>query len=201
MFRLSNKAERLAARYIPKDSEPIIVSDELTIYRYPITRAKGSNVCGVVVYWASAGRPTAHYTFRTLERANAYIDEWTDRLSLHRVEKLRKQSQKKAWTNPLAVGTIMYTSWGYDQTNVDFYVVTRVSGRRTWIRPIAAEYEATGFMSGNTWPAMPIKMCGDETMHTAQPLTGVDLGGVYLKIGHHHAWIETGRSHGCSSYA
>lgn len=40
--------------------------------------------------------------------------------------------------DPVAhVGDILYTSWGYDQTNVDFYQVIRVSGKNAWIREIS----------------------------------------------------------------
>ena len=84
-------------------------------------------------------------------------------------------------------------------TNVEFYAVTRVSGRRVWIRQIASDYTETGFMSGKTWPAMPIRFTGDETMHVAQP-SGEK--GVYVKISESaSAWLETGQEHYTSSYA
>src|SRR5207245_2848035 len=105
---------------------------------------------------------------------------------------------KAAWVNPLKVGDILSTCWGYDQTNVEFYAVTRVSGRRTWIREIAADYEQTGFMSGKTWPSMPIRFVGEETMHIAQ---GQGTSGAGIKIQHHYAHLETGREHYTSSYA
>lgn len=193
----ASKAERLAYRssFIPKNAEPIYTGDELAIYRYPIGDA---GACGVVVFWGSAGKPSFHYSYRKPDQAKQFIEHQLDRLSLQRIETLRKKATAKAWTNPLTVGTILSTCWGYDQTNVEFYTVTRVSGRRVWIRQIAAEYEETGFMSGQTWPAMPIEPFGEETMHTAQPSGET---GASIKIQHHYAQVETGRSHYTSSYA
>jgi len=34
---------------------------------------------------------------------------------------------KEVAVDEVQVGTILYSSWGYDQTNVDFYVVTAVT--------------------------------------------------------------------------
>lgn len=33
--------------------------------------------------------------------------------------------------NSLQIGSILYASWGYDQTNIDFYEVTKLIGRCT----------------------------------------------------------------------
>lgn len=47
-----------------------------------------------------------------------------------------------------AVGQILVSSWGYDQTNIDFYVVTRVSNASVWLYPLGKrECEATSGMS------------------------------------------------------
>jgi len=57
--------------------------------------------------------------------------------------------------NELAkVGDIFYNSWGYDQTNIDWYQVVQVSptGKTVKVRPIAGKMKETGFMSGETVP-------------------------------------------------
>lgn len=35
-------------------------------------------------------------------------------------------------------GDVFYTSWGYDQTNVDFYLVTRVTAAKAEVTPIGS---------------------------------------------------------------
>jgi hypothetical protein len=34
-------------------------------------------------------------------------------------------------------GAILYSSWGYDQTNIDFYMVTRTTAKSAWIVPMS----------------------------------------------------------------
>lgn len=53
------------------------------------------------------------------------------------------------------VGTVLVSSWGYDQTNIDFYEVVGAtkSGKSIRLRPIASRHvETTGFMSERVAP-------------------------------------------------
>lgn len=44
-------------------------------------------------------------------------------------KKKRKESRKAATT--LKLGDILYSSWGYDQTNIDFYQIVGLAGKQT----------------------------------------------------------------------
>jgi|2_EtaG_2_1085320.scaffolds.fasta_scaffold07908_7 hypothetical protein len=49
-----------------------------------------------------------------------------------------------ATTHDFKVGAILYASWGYDQTNVDFYEVTALAGKTMIVmRPIESECESS----------------------------------------------------------
>lgn len=39
---------------------------------------------------------------------------------------------------PIKPGDILTYSWGYEQTNIDFFQVTRVTAKNAWIRRIEA---------------------------------------------------------------
>lgn len=39
-------------------------------------------------------------------------------------------------TKQIEVGSIFYNSWGYEQTNIDFYQVVKVSPSSIWIREL-----------------------------------------------------------------
>lgn len=55
------------------------------------------------------------------------------------------------------VGSVLYSSWGYDQTNVDFYQVVRVSASSVWVVPMSQKItEANSFMSEYVVPNEPI---------------------------------------------
>jgi hypothetical protein len=51
-------------------------------------------------------------------------------------------------------GMILYSSWGYEQTNIDYYKVVRVSEKGTvWIQELAKDkIEMTGWASFNVVP-------------------------------------------------
>lgn len=51
------------------------------------------------------------------------------------------------------LGDIISYSWGYDQTNVDFFEVVRVSASSVWIRQRNSSVIETGNMSGEAKPA------------------------------------------------
>jgi len=196
----ASKAERLAVRaaFIPKGARLVSGPKGGAVYSYDGLRA-GAPVFYAIAFRGYAAKPEFHYSYRTVETRDAAIAQFQAGLVETATRKTARAAAKAAWTNPLTVGTVLYTSWGYDQTNVDFYAVSRVSGRRVWLRRVESEYTATGDMSGRTRATLPIRYVGAETMHTAQPLGD---GGVYVKVGHNHASIDTpGQSHYTSSYA
>jgi hypothetical protein len=60
------------------------------------------------------------------------------------------------------VGMILASTWGYDQTNVDFYEVTKVTAKTVTLRPIKSRrVEDEAYM---TYSAEPIAgaYCGEE---------------------------------------
>ncbi len=66
------------------------------------------------------------------------------------------------------VGDILSCSWGYDQTNVDFYKVVKLSpsGKSVTIMRIKSAVKENGYMSGESTPAVPHTFRAD-----AKPLT------------------------------
>jgi hypothetical protein len=196
-MRLVTKADRLAARWKPKGAIAVVENELAAIYVYQMPLGK----LGVLVYRGSAGRPEKHIAFKDADAATGYIAGWLSSAQESVNFRAKRQAAKREWQNPLKVGDQLYTSWGYDQTNVEFYAVTRVSGKRVWVREIAGDYVATGDMTGRTRPASPVKFIGPETMHTAQPS---GERGAYIKISEsQHAWPQRDASewHGTSSYA
>lgn len=50
-------------------------------------------------------------------------------------------------TYTVKAGDIFYTSWGYEQTNVEFYQVVRATAKTVWLAEIEQDKEPFGFMS------------------------------------------------------
>lgn len=191
----ASKEQRIAARYIPKGAARVALKDgSATVYLYG-----AAGKLFAIGYRGTAARSEFHYSYRNEVSRRQAVEQFFASAQASTVRKAAARADKAAWVNPLTVGDVLHTSWGYDQTNVEFFVVTRVSGRRVWVAEIAQDGEQTGFMSGRCWPAMPIRIVGEETMHIAQPSGS---SGVYVKIDNvRHAWPEQGRAHGFSTYA
>lgn len=66
-----------------------------------------------------------------------------------------------SYTHGITAGDIFYTSWGYEQTNTEFYQVTRASEASVWLREIARDKTTTGFMCGEVLPR-PGEFVGEE---------------------------------------
>jgi hypothetical protein len=66
-----------------------------------------------------------------------------------------REARRVARSTPhsLQVGSILYCSWGYEQTNVEFYEVVAVRGAAVDIRELAQRSVATGDMTGRSVPA------------------------------------------------
>jgi len=75
-------------------------------------------------------KPDFNYIFRNQERRDEYVTNYIDGLRQSQ-EYAAKRKTDRSKPHTLKVGNILYTSWGYDQTNVDFYQVVEVVGKCT----------------------------------------------------------------------
>lgn len=60
--------------------------------------------------------------------------------------------QEPEITRPVKVGDIFVCSWGYDQTNIDFYQVTRLMPSMVEIRKIGQHIVHTAYLQGDCTP-------------------------------------------------
>jgi hypothetical protein len=99
-------------------------------------------------------KPDWHYSFRTKERMQEKINEFL--ADAHRIEEYKKEraAKKKAHKRGLKVGDMLMNMWGYDQTNIDYFQVTKLVGKcSVEIREIGAiNMGEDGFMTGKCKP-------------------------------------------------
>lgn len=96
--------------------------------------------------------PDYHYRFGGPDTFEAFKERYISDLESHAeaVAARKKDAQKPHTLKP---GDILSCSWGYEQTNIDFYLVTQTIGTRTIeIQEIGSHIEETGFMSGRSTP-------------------------------------------------
>lgn len=109
-------------------------------------------------FFGKAEKPAFQYRFASVERRNAYVAKWLRDMDAAQARKTQRQADKKAalakQQEVLKVGDVLRSSWGYDQTNVDYYEVVELFGKRgVVIREIGCESEQTGWLQGNSVPA------------------------------------------------
>ncbi|AUQ92775.1 hypothetical protein PhaeoP24_04217 (plasmid) [Phaeobacter inhibens] len=120
-----------------------------TFYLYE--NAKG-NPC--VRYYKGKSTKAKCYSFRSVEFRENYVTNIIANITAAEEDKAKRRADRNKPHN-LEKGLILYTSWGYDQTNVEYYEVIGVPSKcyvdlQRIAAPLARGEE--GFMSGNSVP-------------------------------------------------
>lgn len=138
--------------YIPRDAQAIQRDGVNAVaYLYDSSKARRPAAVG---FRGNANKPAFNYSFRDEERRAQYIAEFlaeAERSQKAREErKAAQRAERAAFRTSLKVGDVLSYSWGYDQTNVEFFQVVKVypSGKMVDIQEIASDRTETGYMSG-----------------------------------------------------
>lgn len=154
-----------------------------------------------IAFKGKSTKPAWRYSFRTEQEREAYVIQWSEALKEAANRKAAERAEKAAWVHGFKVGDLLSYSWGYDQTNIDYFEVTAVYGRMVGIRPIGSKTtESTGSMSDYRIP-VPGTYYGPEVRKLAQrPWNGEGPG--ILKMDHGIARLTSAseRQH-CTWYA
>lgn len=130
---------------IPHGYEEIMRED-----KYGILVVASPDGLSVKAFKGKAKKPAFFLRFSNAEKARGFVDHWA-------IDVRRQQDEIKARRAPhsLKVGDVLVCSWGYDQTNVDYYEVTALIGvRMIELREIATETIEAGpsAMTGRSVP-------------------------------------------------
>ncbi|NBR55091.1 MAG: hypothetical protein EBT82_03865 [Micrococcales bacterium] len=100
-------------------------------------------------------RATAH----NIEAVEAYVATIKAKIDLKlkaKQDRLAENAKaREEFVNPYKVGDILYGSWGYDQTNIDFYQVVEVKNRSLKIQKIG--YKSVRSTSWCSEEVAPVK--------------------------------------------
>jgi hypothetical protein len=146
-------------------------------------------------------KPDFHFCFGTGDRGRAEREAHVTRyFEQQQATAAARVERRQTAPHNLIEGAILYTSWGYDQTNCDFYEVTRVVGEKTVeVTPIGAEIKETGWLCGQAKPR-PGSFLKDKEPKIVRAL----IQNGYLRVtidGHSASLTSPDRSHYWSSYA
>lgn len=151
-MKLDTAEKRAAYRavMIPKESTLDPRSTEAgEIYTY--TRADALYALG---FRGTAGRSEWHHRFRTAEQREQHAAQFFASIEAHKERKAKTSAEVKAFRHDCKVGDIFRASWGYDQTNIDYYQIVELIGQHfAEVREIGQQSEDTAWLQGKCVPA------------------------------------------------
>lgn len=144
-------------------------------------------------------KPYINKLFATIQKLEDCLQSQKNSVDIHlKFKEEQKQSRiqgKSDFLANLKVGDIFYNSWGYDQTNIDFYQVIDIKGSKITLQSI----------SGKSVPGTQGHMCENvspvKDSFVGQPFTKIVSGnGIAMRHGCMSKTTETS-SHYSSWYA
>jgi hypothetical protein len=146
-----------------------------------------------IAFYGKAAKPAWHYRFSKDDHRAKRIAEFIEGRK-SRAKLMSERKAERAKPHSLKVGDVLVSSWGYEQTNVDYYEVIEVKGAATVvIREIAQEREATEWEQGKAVP-VPGHYIGEPMIKRASPDNAVRIAS------YAHAFKWDGRPRHFSSY-
>lgn len=129
--------------FIPKDSKVITQKGDAIVYGCSSPNGK---ICAVA-FKGKAQKPSWYYSFKTEESRQDYIAKWLKWQELQAESKAiyKQNKQAEILQANIKTGDYFYTSWGYDQTNIDYLVVVSVTAKTAtckMVNPIYVDAEA-----------------------------------------------------------
>lgn len=191
-------------RYIPKGAVKVAdKQSDAVAYLYDV-EINGRDYPGVRVFYGKQSKPAlaCYFTARKdqsaeqvrAERVAAYFASRQAALA-YKVERKAKRIEAAA-AGKVEVGAYFYTSWGYDQTNIDWYRVEKLIGKTmalvVKVKAMDASKGNEGWMQGKAVPS-------DEP--AGEPFR-VRLNGDGFKVnGRYSAWRWDGTPKSWTAYA
>ena len=158
-YRINKYAERLA--------QGTGFAPEL-IYNISLVRFQGRNGRCIAAWTPGMKRPPRYvykaHTPEEYDKAMERIRQEAERFR-HHDEAVARSSEE--FRRSLRVGDILYSSWGWEQTNIDFYQVIAIRGSAVDLRQLDQRTTEDSYMCGTTVP-LPDVFKGKTHTHRQQ---------------------------------
>lgn len=144
-----NTYEQLKAKAIKHESGLFYLIGENSTYKCPT----------VMVWRPNAKKPFANYRFDTMEQLQIFIEKKAESLlEWNKIKEARKAARlgTPEQIASVKVGDIFHYSWGYEQTNADFYEVVAKKGVTVTLREIETKSAGAGRSGSMSGVVVPI---------------------------------------------
>ena len=169
-------------RYFPENAEIVEYMDGFL--QFGLYESRNRPV--LIGYKGKAKRPFVHVSYSDSEKRAQEVAAWVkifERREAEKVlEKERKKAASKAAADKIQIGDIFSASWGYEQTNVDYYQVVGKRGQMVEVKEIGLRSVGPGYGPDSDMVA-PAKdyFISDEVMSKRIQCYG-DGGRPYIRI-------------------
>jgi hypothetical protein len=156
-------------RYIPEDATEVAVTSTVARCRAVVYIFEQTTKAGTVNYLAKTyigakKKQYSFYRYLTPEQRQEAVDRF---ISIQQAESDQAEARKAVvndFKRDVEVGDILHSSWGYDQTQSDFYQITELVGKKSVkFREIASNKTYDHSMSGTNTPIKDEFIGGEYT--------------------------------------
>ncbi len=135
------------------------------------------------------------YYFNNEAKRSDWVEKKVAALNKRLQEKEKEKTIKKEiranMDHGFAVGQVYYDSWGYDQTNIDFYEVVEVKEKSVVLHPIGGNIVpgSEGMDCANVTPD-PSNIIGPPFLKTIQFYLQTDTNAPVFYLKADHGWLN-----------
>jgi hypothetical protein len=172
--------------YIPSDSVELVdpQSDAVAYLWFA-----GNGKPGATIFFGKQAKHISNFYYRDYARMDEAIARAFAGRRSTKAYKAERAAKRKEFQHTAKVGDIYRTSWGYEQTNVEYFEIVEIKGKHAILREIGAESIDTGYLTGRCAPLpgafLKPRFEGDKR---GQPIRRLIQDG-YIKICDvRHAW-------------
>lgn len=192
---------KLSSRYIPKESREVRHPLGVAYIHETLNGPQRIKVYCVIAYAGNAGKRSFYESYRREEDRDKRVAEFFRNLEGHETLKAgRKAEQSKPHT--LKVGDILHHSWGWEQTNCDYYQIVSITGHTVTVRAISDNtVEGSTYSHGMADMRIAVRdsFCGEEVTLRANAAGVGNKSHGALSHGSISVW--DGKPNYCSWYA
>lgn len=133
--------------------------------------------CVAIGYREGVKKQKFFYSFVSPEPMTNFVKDWLRKEALEEDERRRREALRDQ-PNQLQVGDILYSTWGNEQTNVDFYQVVKVSGQRATVQ----EIESSTVTSNHEAMTSKVIAMKDNFKKSEKPITRQVVFGTEMSL-------------------
>jgi len=174
---------------------------------------KGKNVKGsptIHIWKPKAIKPYATFYFNSIPARESYLEKQIESYNAYKKIKEERKKARKGTDEDLKkiqVGSIFHYSWGYDQTNCEFFQVIEKKGRMVIVKEISQKRigEAVSCMSDYKMPIkdsfLKPRFEGDKQGQEIKKKIQFSNGKAFLSFDYGWCSLWDGEKKYCSWYA